>query len=327
MTERDRLLRSIAAITADYREGELAPPTPDHVDRWIRQFPTEVQQPILTELEHVFGNTYFTKKNVTDFLSDLVTNENITKGDPAKFWRGVKFLNIQQAGNSQREMLEIFEKKLRKHCNLTIAECGTNPHTFLYLDDVLFTGGRIKHDITNWIRNDAPQVANVAIVTIGYHLLGQWFTEKDLKKVIEETGKKITFDWWKCITIEDRKKYNYSSDVLRPTIIPDDEATQAYVNELKQEQILRTPGSTGSNKFFSSEAGRSLLEQEFLKKGAYIRTICPYLTKYQRPLGNAILKTMGFGSMIVTFRNCPNNAPLALWAGNPWYPLFARKTN
>jgi hypothetical protein len=40
-----------------------------------------------------------------------------------------------------------------------------------------------------------------------------------------------------------------------------------------------------------------------------------------------VLETLGFGSLIVTFRNCPNNTPLALWAGDPWYPLFPRITN
>jgi hypothetical protein len=40
-----------------------------------------------------------------------------------------------------------------------------------------------------------------------------------------------------------------------------------------------------------------------------------------------ILETLGFGSTLVTFRNCPNNCPLAFWAGYPWYPLFQRKTN
>lgn len=55
--------------------------------------------------------------------------------------------------------------------------------------------------------------------------------------------------------------------------------------------------------------------------------MCPYLNEYQRPLGNMVLETLGFGSMLVTFRNCPNNSPLALWAGDPWYPLFPRKVN
>ena len=58
-----------------------------------------------------------------------------------------------------------------------------------------------------------------------------------------------------------------------------------------------------------------------------IREMCPHLNQYQRPLGNMVLDTLGFGSMIVTFRNCPNNAPLALWTGDPWYPLFQRTTN
>ncbi len=55
--------------------------------------------------------------------------------------------------------------------------------------------------------------------------------------------------------------------------------------------------------------------------------MCPNLGESQRPLGHTSLEALGFGSMIVTFRNCPNNAPLALWVGAPWYPLFPRTTN
>ena len=45
MAERDDLLASIAATTADYREGDLAAPTPEHVERWINQFDAAVQLP------------------------------------------------------------------------------------------------------------------------------------------------------------------------------------------------------------------------------------------------------------------------------------------
>jgi hypothetical protein len=69
------------------------------------------------------------------------------------------------------------------------------------------------------------------------------------------------------------------------------------------------------------------VEQQFLLKGIKIREQSPLLPKYMRPLGNMVLETLGFGSTFVTFRNCPNNAPLAFWAGDPWYPLFPRKTN
>ena len=90
---------------------------------------------------------------------------------------------------------------------------------------------------------------------------------------------------------------------------------------------LRTPGQVGGKGIFSSDEARQLLEEEFLKAGVRIRQMCPNLNKYQRPLGNMLLETLGFGSLIVTFRNCPNNAPLALWAGDPWHPLFPRTTN
>ena len=45
--------------------------------------------------------------------------------------------------------------------------------------------------------------------------------------------------------------------------------------------------------------------------------MCPNLNVYQRPLGNMVLEALGFGSLHVTFRNCPNNCPLAFWAGKP----------
>jgi hypothetical protein len=40
-----------------------------------------------------------------------------------------------------------------------------------------------------------------------------------------------------------------------------------------------------------------------------------------------VLQTVGFGALIVTFRNCANNCPLGFWVDDPWYPLFPRKTN
>ena len=61
--------------------------------------------------------------------------------------------------------------------------------------------------------------------------------------------------------------------------------------------------------------------------GLEVRRQCPLLPETIRPLGATLLKTFGFGSTIVTFRNCANNCPPALWAGDPWIPLFPRSTN
>jgi len=327
MTHRSVLLQNIVDTIADYREGEISPPDQAHVDKWVKQFPAAVQEPILKEMAHVLGKTYFKKKEVKTFIEELIGSEKFAGADPCTFWKGVKFLDLQTAGNSQRDMLSLFERKLRKKCGLDLGDCGKNPHTYLYLDDALFSGGRIKSDLIKWINGPAPSQANVAVVTIAIHSLGLWFATKDIAEAIKQSNKKIEVSWWRLVEVEDRKAYMASSDVLRPTIIPSDSATQAYVAGLGAQVVLRTGSGVGGLGVFSSDAGRQLLEQEFLKAGVRVRGMCPYLNTYMRPLGCSLMKTTGFGSTIVTYRNCANNTPLVLWAGNPWHPLFPRKTN
>ena len=53
MSERNELLSSITATTADYREGDFVAPTPAHAERWVNQFNAAVQLPILREMDHV----------------------------------------------------------------------------------------------------------------------------------------------------------------------------------------------------------------------------------------------------------------------------------
>lgn len=127
--------------------------------------------------------------------------------------------------------------------------------------------------------------------------------------------------------MEDRMDHIDASDVLRPASIPDDASVKSYIASLGARPELRPSGKVSGAGIFSGEAGRSLLEQEFLKAGVMIRKMCPNLIGYQRPLGNRILASFGFGALTVTYRNCPNNCPLAFWVGDPWYPLFARRTN
>src|SRR5262249_8385913 len=115
------------------------------------------------------------------------------------------------------------------------------------------------------------------------------------------------------------------SDVLWPTSIPN--VASEYVEHMTYQPVLRTPGSTGSLNIFSTDPARCLLEQQFLTEGIKIKQQCPNLSEKNRHLGFMLLETLGLGTLIVTFRNCPNNAPLTLWVNNPWYPLFPRKTN
>ena len=324
---RSELLESIADTIADYRAGEIAAPTAEHVERWVEQFQPAVQEPILAELDHVLSKSYVTKDDVQEFLGTVVSSSKFTGSDPGAFWRSANLLHIQEAGHSQRDMLELLAVPLKEKVGLDIGECGSADGAFIYLDDFIFSGNRVGHDLVHWIREDAPEVAQIRVVVIAYHRGGQWYAKQQVEKAIQESEKTIEVTWWRKWEIESRKSHSNVADVLRPVSIPDDTATQAYVEQLRYEPALRKGEQLGARKYFASARGRHLMEQEFLKAGVRIRSMCPYLNDYQRPLGNMVLDSLGFGAVVVTYRNCPNNCPLVFWAGDPWYPLFPRKTN
>lgn len=327
MTDRNYSTNSISSTIGDYRQSDHAAPTPEHVERWVNQFDAAVQLPILREMDHVLKQTYFSKENTQKFLNGLFDTTKLVGNDPCTFWRSVNFLNIQGGGASQTEMLALFDQLLQDKCGFSVSDCGSKPHAFIYLDDASFTGNRILRDLRDWIAKKAPAKTTVHIITIAQHSGGQYYANTNLIKAVQAAGKTIDFTWWRAIELEDRLTYTDTSDVLRPVAIPEDTAVQAYVAGMKYAPRLRTPGGVGGKGIFSSDENRQLLEQEFLKAGMRIRGMCPHLGNTQRPLGHMTLETLGFGSLLVTFRNCPNNAPLALWAGDPWYPLFPRTTN
>lgn len=227
---------------------------------------------------------------------------------------------------------------LQKQCKLDIDKCGcgSTSGAFIYLDDVLFSGGRIGTDLSAWIVDDAPAKAIVHILVIATHRLGEWQCTERLKKAATAAGKKIEFHCWAAARFENRKANRDTSEVLWPTNIPNDPALTAYAAaELKFPFEPRKPGGKLEHAIFSSEEGRQFLERELLLAGMRIRSFSQNPSPILRPLGFSAFG-LGFGSMIATFRNCPNNTPLALWwgdtdatAGHPfrnWYPLLPRKT-
>lgn len=327
MSERQTLLTAIAQTIQDYRDGSLPKPITDHVDRWVQQFDVGVQLPILREVDHVLKNTYFSKEKVSKFLRGAILTAKLTGPNPKEFWRSANFLDIQGGGASQTDMLALFSEVLREEFGIGIEDCGQGNDVFIYLDDGIFTGNRVMRDLEGWVRDLAPAQATVHVICIVLHSGGQYYANGRIQTAVKAAGKKVDITWWRAIELEDRRAYSASADVLRPTAIPDDQAVRDYVAGMKHQPTLRAPGSPGAAGLFSSDAAKILLEQEFLKVGVRIRQMCPDLGDTQRPLGHMTLETLGFGSLIVTYRNCPNNAPLAFWVDAPWYPLFPRTTN
>lgn len=333
MTSRDDLLASVASKIISYRKNELPQPTTEHVDRWLHQFTRAQQLPFLREFDNVIGQTFITRDYVKGFLRSLVKNKEFTGSEPEAYWSSANFLNIQQNGNSQEEMLRLFSKCLKSELNLDLKDCGEQGGHFIYLDDIMFSGNRVGNDLEPWIVGVAPKSATVHIIVTALHTLGHFLVERKLKGVVAESGKKITIKYWRAIAIENQKAHKNKSEVLWPTAIPDIAEVQAYMAlpskfPFEPRQASLTPIAP-----FSSEAGRQVLESEFLIAGAKIRAMSQNPKQSMRPLGFSPFG-IGFGSMIATYRNCPNNCPLAMWWGDPeatsgalhWYPLLQRET-
>ncbi|MGY2958182.1 hypothetical protein ACVWWT_003415 [Pseudomonas sp. TE6349] len=333
MSERDDLLVSVADEIKTYRKGDLPEPTPEHVDRWLSQFTPAQQLPFLREFDHVIRHTFITRKNIKDFVRQLVTNEDLAGKKPTAYWSSANFLDIQQNGQSQKEMLKLFSRCLEDECGLDLDDCGDDSGDFIYLDDVLFSGNRVGNDLEPWITNDAPQSAKIHVIVAACHTLGNYLVERRLKGVIEKSGKKIKILFWRSLTIENQKAHKNISEVLWPTAIPNVAEVQAYMALPSKYPFEPRHPSTKPIKPFLSEAGRQILESEFLIAGAKIRAKSENPKQSIRPLGFSAFG-LGFGSMIATYRNCPNNCPLAMWWGDPeatsgalhWYPLLQRET-
>jgi hypothetical protein len=221
------LLATAASIIADYREGEIFGPDAAHVDRWLSQFDEAIREPLLTEMNHVLGRTYVSKKNAEAFLVGLATLKKIAGDNPKDFWVNAKFLDVQMRGKSQHELLSLFGPPLKQATGLEIADCGKQPNSYIYLDDGIFTGMTLIQSLTPWLKNEAPQKTTLHIIVMAGHAGGKYYAETSLKKVATGAGKEIDFHWWALLALEDRKANINISDVLRPTSLPDDERTRA----------------------------------------------------------------------------------------------------
>jgi hypothetical protein len=332
MSTRTQLVAELATIVADYRRGEVPAMDNAHVERWLKQFEPAMQDPLLAETVHVLGETYVSRDQAKRFLAKLVTNASLAGTDPASFWANSVVRDIQLAGSSQRDLLEVFGEVLKDQLGLTLDRCPQVAERIIYLDDGVFSGSRTQMDLSAWIEQQAPPTSDIHVITMAMHTGGQWFAKGRIDKAAAAAGKRVSTTWWRAVDLENRLTYKDTSDVLWPARLPADPLVDAYVKTLDAAgyppaRTLRTGSSFGAKKIFSGPAGRDLLEQEFLKTGAKIRDMCTNLPQSCRPLGFTGLKTLGFGSTFVTYRNCPNTTPLAFWVDAPWYPLFPRKTN
>lgn len=328
----DNLAQKLADILADYRKDEYLNPKKENVLQWVSQFSAENQSTILEEMIHVCKQRYLTENEVDKFLTELVTNEDLTKNDPS-FWNNVSLLQIQQNGYSQKIMNEKFKQIINGLTGIDVAINDNSKSHFIHVDDFLYTGNRLKTDLSKWLET-APENSKVDIIYVGYYKNGQYHTEQKLETISK--SKNISLTFWYQLEMENNPQCQNVSEVLWPT---NEFSTEGIIEEyLKTQGRYRFRDKTQVSNvhckasIFSNNEKREILEKEFTLAGLKIMNkLNETDRKKWKPLGKSLFPGFGFGAMLFSYRNCPNNAPLAIWWGGwnnnlVWYPLLQRKT-
>lgn len=332
--ERDRLEKLIVSHVADYRQNEIPKIEVSQVESWLTQFDIIDQPTILAETERFLSRTYISRSVAKAFIAKLVVNKELAGGDPKSFWKDVAFLKLQKTSQSQGDMLTLLNEVLTESFSIPAKQQDSGAKTYVYLDDVCFSGNQIKNDLIQWAEEKNIRDATVHIIVIATYRYGEYYAKNKINATF--APRNITLKFWAMARLENSPGRIPNAEVMWPTKLADDpmvkkwEATFAPGEEYFKP---RAPGGQGSTTLFSSEVARETIEQAFLKKGAYIYSLPKNPQRSMRPLGFSALRSPGFGATVVTYRNCPNNAPLVLWWGNPeggpplnqWRPLLPRR--
>lgn len=340
--QKNAIQEQIAEILVGY---ELAPRrgmNSVHVGRWIEQFEESDKLFILEQTLALLRNAYINKNDYVEKINDILRSEN-----NRPIIRESAFLNIQETnrGTSQIDLLELLETQAEGFEGLGIVTLSRNSknqrvaqfNKFIYFDDVCFSGNKALSDITWFVEHFNLSNVTIRVWFLGTHRYATYMLETTLAKRFQ--GRNITLiikENGFLKTRENRLRYSSSSEVfwLRKNGIdlPDwIQHPEIYTSREGSERTKFKP-----NDIFLNMADRYRFEYALTKAGFYILQQSQNPAQILKPLGFSTFSGLGFGGTIFTYRNCPNNTPLAFWWGryerdeipnwalDCWYPLMRR---
>lgn len=323
-----QLCRAIANIIQDYRNLNLGV---EHVARWINQFDIDEQEIVLRGSLHLFERLYFSESVFDRFVCDV--QEFFARNSI----EGYSLLDYQINGSSQKELNAKF---IRQNGNHEINKAKRN---IVYLDDFIFTGNRIKTDITKLFQAHdwfgIKDEHTIHIVTLGYFSYGKYKLEQSLREMANGMNRKVlfTFPSYEKYRLANNPNKLNEADVfcISSAILESNQDIKEFLeDDLIGRQDLRTRDENNSQIAFNGFPWRDDFERILIKHGIEIIQMCQQHSQCLKPLGYGSFPP-GFGATVFTYRNCPNNAPLVYWWGsleetdNPamqWYPLLPRQT-
>lgn len=339
MKSNEEYADSIYNIVKDYRNEEGIFITTQTILEWAEQFGDDANF-ILMEVAHLMPKVYFSKDKVKDYLSDVIDffQKEYKYSDWDSFLKDADILQLQPERKSQWVLRNLLDEIIRTKVGKCLADYAlSNKKHYLYIDDILATGGTIGKDLTAWLKADNHDKSLEAgritlhIAVICLHNLGWSMQKFKLGKIFgDSVAKRIIVV--RCFEVENnlnlyKPKLNAAipiRDYVSKDIIQYYENIDASKNA---HQAFRSKYAPVKEDFFSSPEDRVRYENILLEKGLYIMKQSTVLNTNVRPLGimSPYHKMLGLGTHFITWRNIPNNCPLVFWWNVPahnWKPLF-----
>ncbi|WP_201509044.1 phosphoribosyltransferase-like protein [Psychrobacter alimentarius] len=348
----EELALQVSKIIRCYRKDDIdeffynTEMTPKHVINWVNQFDENDREFLLSELLHILPESYFSKDFMRKFLDLALTkiSKDLGYENLYDFLLEAQVIQCQGQRKSQTEIIillnEIFKDKFGK----SIKDFPLNNVKYwIYIDDLLASGGTFKRNIIEEIKHHALdggfRNSNVEIVClfIGSHSLGQEKTLYSIDKTLNwEVSKRIRI--YRYLNLEnDLRKNEPKLNFVYPKENEEGLHFLSFIDKafvrnypMRNERIAFRPSNLPVKEdFYSSSKARDRYESILLKKGIeLIYNIENITVESIRPLGmtNPSNKTLGTGSHFFTWRNISNTCPIVFWwEANGWYPLFPVK--
>lgn len=338
---REVLLRSIASTIADFRSGEIPAISAPHVDRWVRQFDQADQLTILSEMHSILLRYYFTRAKAKAALRRFAQDVLVGASGSSQILTKTHFLRLQPTVSSQGALLTLMDEILQEDFGHSVAACGqSSPESYVYIDDAIYTGNRLRCDMENgddtpaWIRKQAPRASKLIVFTLASHARGFSYASSNVRYAAYPKAVDVAF--YTALDIDDTYGLTSKAECLWPETWTGDPSVDAYVGSVSAKciangwttnNLFRPTGVPSTEALFSSPAARRTVERAFLRAGCQLRALYAGPKLEMRPLGYEKLESLGFGTPFVTYQNIANNCPVVLWWSFDWYPLFPRRTN
>lgn len=341
MLSREELAEAIAGEVADYRQGEIEPMTPEHVLAWANQFDLDDRNAVLAETARILDVRYISKAGAMEFLSAMIDRftRDFAGGDVQRLLAQMAFLDLQDPGKSQGAMLDLLGEVIGQH-GINVRDCGgESPEHYVYLDDVLCTGNTLFQDMKTWWETSGthgePRHATLP-KHVGIHYVFIAVHDKNCSNVayrfkMANLPRAMPQRFWRAIHVEnDPRKPNAALDFAWPRYGNLGAKGLTYLQQpgFTLEAACRADGLPSEEVLFSSIAARDQFERAVTEKGLDILGSVSNKKENMRPLGYTLPrhKTLGFGALVFTWRNVPNNSPLVFWYDAPGFtPLFKKR--